>query len=498
MNEHPVIPPVASAFLHPRRHGLLIGGEWRAPVAGEWFETRDPASGEVLAEVASGTAADIDAAVMAARAAFNTGPWHGMTGMQRGRILWRIADLIEQHLEELAVLETLDNGKPVAASRRGDIPAAAGQFRYYAGLAPRIEGTYIPTNIAYQPAGRRMFAHARREPIGVVGAICPWNSPLVMAAMKLAPALAAGCCVVLKPAEETPLTALRLGEIMMEAGLPPGVVNIVTGDGPDAGAALASHPGVDKISFTGSTEVGRRIIAAAMPDMKKLTLELGGKSPMLVMADADMGLAVPGVARGIFSNAGQVCVAGSRIYVHRSRYDELVEGLCQQAKSMRMGHGLEGTTEIGPLINTTQAERVAEFISGGRTEGAQVLAGGQRRDAAFFEPTVIAGARPEMRIMREEIFGPVAMITPFDTWEEAITAANDTRYGLAASVWTQDISVSERTVSAIRAGTVWVNCHSYFSPDLPKGGRGLSGWGVENGTQGLDNYMEWKTVCAVT
>jgi len=491
----------ARAFIdRAARLGLLIDGAWSCAPGAPMRDTCDPATGAVLSRIVDATARDVDQAVAAARRALTTGPWAQATGMQRSRLLWMIADLIEAHADELACLETLDNGKPLSMARFGDILGAAGQFRYFAGLAQRIEGTQIPTSIGYQPKDKRVFAYTRREPVGVVGAICPWNSPIVMAAMKLAPALAAGCTIVLKPSELTPLTALRLGELMLEAGVPPGVVNILTGDGSVVGSAMAAHPGIDKISFTGSTAVGRAIVDAAQGNFKRLTLELGGKSPVLVMDDADMAHAVPGIARGIFANSGQVCVAGSRIYVARSRYDEFVDAFARHAASLRLGHGLEPNTDLGPLISPAQAERVDARVQDGIRAGARLLCGGVRSgpNGAFYAPTVLTDARPDMAIMRDEIFGPVAVVSAFDTWDDAIAAANDTQYGLAASVWTQDLSLAERSTAAIRAGTIWVNCHSYFAADLPKGGRALSGWGVENGAQGLDAYLEWKTVCALT
>jgi phenylacetaldehyde dehydrogenase len=487
------------AFLAKTRKQILIDGIWRDAAGGRTFDTFDPATGRKLAELAEGTSADIDDAVTSARKALEGAAWHGMTPSARGKLLWRIADLIDAHVEELAELETLDQGKSFRTGRFGEIPASAEQFRYYAGFCTKILGTTIPTSIGYQPAGKQIFAYTVREPVGVVAAIVPWNSPMLMAAMKLAPALAAGCTIVLKPAEETSLTALRLGELMLEAGLPAGVVNIVTGLGETVGAALTAHPGVDKVGFTGSTEVGKLIVKAAAGNLKKLTLELGGKSPAIVLPDADMELAIPGVARGIFSNSGQVCVAGSRVYAHRAVYDQLVEGLAQNARKLVLGHGLDERTDLGPLVNRKQADRVAAYVNEGAREGAEIAAGG-RQDGdgmTFFEPTVVTGTRSDMRMMREEIFGPVVAVTPFDDVEEAIAFANDSDYGLAGSLWTQDLSSAHRLAGRIRSGTVWINCHSYFSPELPKGGHKQSGWGYENGAPGLENYLETKTVCSV-
>ena len=494
----PVAPKTegARAFLARPDKQLLIDGAW---VDGTGrFESHDPATGGLLATLAEAGVAEVDSAVEAARRAFESDQWRGMTPSARGKLLWWIAELIEAHADELAELETLDQGKSFRTARFGEIPAAAEQFRYYAGFATKILGTTIPTSIGYQPPGKRIFAYTSREPIGVVAAIVPWNSPMLMAAMKLAPALCAGCTVVLKPAEDTSLTAIRLGELMIEAGLPPGVVNILTGPGA-VGAALAAHDGVDKVTFTGSTATGRRIVEAAAGNLKKLTLELGGKSPAIVRADADLALAVPGVARGIFHNAGQVCVAGSRVYAAQPIYDALVEGLAGEAAKLRLGHGLDPETDLGPLVSARQAERVDSYVAEGAGEGIEIVAGGHRTGdlATFYEPTVLTGARPEMRLMREEIFGPVVAVTPFDEDDAVIPLANDTRYGLAASVWTRDLSAAHRMAAAIRAGTVWINGHSYFSPELPKGGWKESGWGTENGANGLENYLETKTVCAV-
>jgi phenylacetaldehyde dehydrogenase len=486
----------ARAFLSRSNKQHLIGGQWCGASDGGVLDTFDPASGRLLAHLARGTIADVDAAVAAARATFQSDAWRNMTPSARGKLLWRVGELIDRHADELSELEVLDQGKSLKTARFGEIPASAEQFRYFAGFVNKILGTTIPTSISHQPAGRKIFAYTSREPIGVVAAITPWNSPLLMTAMKLAPALAAGCTVVLKPAEETSLTALRLGELLIEAGLPAGSVNIVTGLGETVGAALTAHPDVDKVAFTGSTEVGKLIVAAARGNLKKLTLELGGKSPAIVMSDAEMELAIPGVARGIFANAGQVCVAGSRVYAHRSIYEQLTEGLATEAAKLKLGHGLDAETDLGPLVSEAQAERVAAFVAEGKTAGAEIVAGG-RRERAFHEPTVVTHVGAGMRMMREEIFGPVVAVTPFDDVEEALAFANDSPNGLAASIWTRDLSTAHRTTARIRAGTVWINCHSYFSPELPKGGHKQSGWGYENGAPGLENYLETKTVCAL-
>lgn len=492
----PLTTDAARDFLAQAPKKLWIGGDWVTPQGG-YFTTSDPATGTPLAEVARATKADADAAVSAARAALSRPDWAGMTPAARGALLWRIADLIEHSADALAEVETLDQGKTLRTGRMGEIPGAIAQFRYYAGFATKIMGQTITPSITYQPAGKRVSAFTLREPVGVVAAIVPWNSPLLMAAMKLAPALAAGCTVVLKPAEETPLTALMLADILQRAGLPAGVVNVLTGFGHDVGAALAEHPDVAKLSFTGSTETGRLLLGAARGNLKKLTLELGGKSPAVVMADADLALAVPGVARGIFGNCGQVCVAGSRVYVHRSIYDRFANALVNEARALQLGHGLDPASDLGPLVHARHAAHVAGFVTDACADGAQVLTGGgiAPQGAAFFQPTVVADVRPDMRLMRDEVFGPVVAITPFDTVQDALHMANDTQYGLAASVWTENLSTAHRMAADMRAGTVWVNCHSYFSPELPKGGHGISGWGTENGPQGLENYLETKTVC---
>lgn len=489
----------ALAFLVETTKKLLIDGAWVDGASGESFETRDPANKKVLAHLVRGTAQDADRAVASARRSFDDRRWRDLTPSQRGKVLWRVGELIDAHGDALAELETLDQGKVWATSRFAEIPASAEQFRYFAGFATKISGQTIAPSISYQPAGKQVFAYTLREPVGVVAAITPWNSPLLMAAMKLAPALASGCSVVLKPAEDTSLSALYLGDLLLEAGVPRGVVNIVTGYGHEVGARLAEHRDVDKLAFTGSTATGRKLIIAASGNLKKLTLELGGKSPYIVLANADLNAAIEGTMRGVYANGGQVCVAGSRIYVARSLFDQFVEGMAQKADAMTMGHGLDRTSQIGPLINPAHATKVKHYLRAGLADGARLVTSGDLDDdgGSFVRPAVVVGAPSSGALMREEIFGPVAMVTPFDEVDEVIHEANDTGYGLAASVWTQSHSQAHLVSSALRAGTVWINGHSYFSPELPKGGWKESGWGTENNAEGLDNYLQTKTVCSI-
>jgi len=494
------IVPATLIFLQTKQRKLLINNEWVTGTSGDMIPTIDPATGEILAEVVSAQKEDVDRAVSAARSALKSVAWRGMTPTQRGQLLWRLGDLIEANIDELAELETLDQGKPLFISRWAEIPGAVEQFRFFGGAASKIEGSTIPSSINYQPEGKRIFAYTRKEPIGVVAAIVPWNSPLVLTAMKLAPALAAGCTVVLKPAEDTSLSALRLGELIIEAGFPAGVVNIVTGYGTVAGKALAEHEDVDKVAFTGSTATGRKILdAAASSNLKKVTLELGGKSPVVIMPDADMNLAIPGVANAIFFNGGQVCVAGSRLYAHSSVFDQVVEGVANIAKGTKLGHGLDQNTQMGPLVNARQAELVSQFINRAVADGGEVVSGGNRieGDGFFVEPTVIANVNQDMEIVREEVFGPVLVCQQFDDIEQVTELANDSKYGLAASVWTESLSQAHRMAENIRAGSVWINCHSMYDASLPIGGMKQSGWGRDSGFQAMDNYLEVKTVCAV-
>ena len=490
--------PDALRFLAAPMRKMLIGADWVEAASGRMMAATDPATGAHLSQFPAAGPEDVERAVAAARHSFDSGTWRTMLPSARAKILWRVGDLIDAHIEELAELETLDQGKPYPISRYAEIPGAAEQFRYFAGQTTRLEGQTIPTSIGYQPAGKQIFAYTQREPVGVVAAIVPWNSPMIMAAMKLAPALAAGCSIILKPAEDTSLTALRLGELLLEAGVPPGVVNIVTGVGEVVGAALAAHPYVDKVAFTGSTDVGRRIVAAAGGNLKKVTLELGGKSTSIVLPDADLSLTIPGVANAIFFNSGQVCVAGSRLYAHRSVFDEVVEGVAKVARSLKLGHGLDPATQIGPLVIRKQSDRVQGYVDAGIADGARAIGGGQLGDLkTFVAPTVLVDVRPEMSCVREEIFGPVVVATPFDDVADAVRQSNDSIYGLAASVWTENLSQAHRTAAALNSGTVWINCHLMYDASLPIGGFKQSGWGRESGQQAVDNYLRTKTVCAV-
>jgi phenylacetaldehyde dehydrogenase len=475
---------------------MLINGKWVQSASGKTFATYNPATGEVLSQVAEGDREDIDRAVNSARAAFDTGPWSKLTASERGRLVWKLADLLEKNLEEFAQLESLDNGKPLKVARGADVPLAVDLFRYMAGWATKIEGNTIPLSVPYTP-GVKYLAYTLREPVGVVGQIIPWNFPLLMAAWKLGPALAAGCTVVLKPAEQTPLTAIRLGELIQEAGFPDGVVNIVPGYGETAGAAIAAHPKVDKVAFTGSTDVGKLIVQGASGNLKKVSLELGGKSPNVVLHDADMQTAIPGAASAIFFNHGQCCCAGSRLYIEKGSFDKVVEGIAEEAQKIHVGPGLESSTDMGPLVSEEQLNRVCGYLESGFSEGAKAVVGGSRLgDKGYFvKPTVLVNTNERMKVVQEEIFGPVVTAIPFRDTDELIAQANDTIYGLAAGIWTRDIQKAHRIASQLRAGTVWINCYNIFDAALPFGGYKQSGWGREMGHEVLEAYTEVKSVC---
>lgn len=488
------LQPDTLRFLEKDEKKLLIGGEWVAATSGETFAAINPAYGEEIARIALAGEADIDQAVLVARRAFEHGPWAKMSGEERGRLLWKLADLVEAHADELAEIETLDNGKPLRVSRHGDIPQAVKHFRYYAGLAGKLEGSTIPVSFPNQ------FVYTRREPMGVVGLIIPWNFPLLMAAWKLAPALAAGNTTILKPAEETPLSALRLGELTIEAGFPESVVNILTGPGIPTGAGIVNHMGVDKVAFTGSTEVGREIMKnAALSNLKRVSLELGGKSPNVIFADANLPKAIKGANWAVFSTAGQECVAGTRLFIERAAYDQVLEGLTAEAERIRVGNGFTPKIHIGPLVSERQLERVMGYIENGKKSELNLVTGGERLGGElaagyFLSPTIFTHEDDNNALVQEEIFGPVVAASPFDDWDELIERANMTHYGLAAGVWTQDISKAHRFAHAVKAGTVWINSYGLFDAAAPFGGYKESGFGREMGREAMDLYTQTKTV----
>jgi phenylacetaldehyde dehydrogenase len=479
---------------------MYIGGAWVPAVSGATFPVHDPADGSIVVEVPAGAAPDVDRAVAAARAAFAPeGPWRSLTPQARGRLIWKLADILEENAERMAVLDSIDSGKPINEMRFFDVPFSADVLRYYAGWTTKITGDTIP--ISYPASGGGKFhAYTLKEPVGVVAAIIPWNLPLLMAIKKLAPALATGCTVVLKPAEQTPISVALLAQLTAEAGIPAGVVNYVTGFGETAGAALVEHPDVDKVTFTGSVATGKAIVRAAAGNLKRVSLELGGKSPNIVFDDADLDTVVAGAAMAAFATQGESCIAGSRLYVQRGVFDEVVNRLSAHAASITLGRGTDPGTQMGPLISAGHRDRVLGYVRTGVEEGAKVVTGGRAPEGPaydggyFVEPTVLVNARPDSRIMHEEIFGPVVSAVPFDSEEEVLALANNTRFGLGAAVWTRDISRAHRMAAAIESGQVWVNCYQACDSALPFGGTKESGWGRETCKETLDEYLETKTV----
>ncbi|WP_159499052.1 aldehyde dehydrogenase [Microbacterium sp. 18062] len=484
--------PEVEAFLD-REHGLIVGAGRPAASDGGLIDVHNPATGRRISRVAAGTAADVDAAVAAARGALPV--WNGLAPAERANLLWRLGEEIERRAVELGQLDTLDNGKPTSESATLDVPLCASLFKYYAGWATKIEGETIT------PSGGGAFhVYTRREPVGVVGAIIPWNFPLLMVGYKLGPALAAGNTVVLKPAEQTPLSALRLVELALEIGFPPGVVNVVTGDGEGAGAPLSGHLDVDKITFTGENATGQKILEASKGNMKRLSLELGGKSPSLVFEDADLQAAIDGTFGAVYFNQGQCCIAGARVFVHRSVYEPFLAGLAEKVRGIRLGDGLDPRTTMGPLVSREQQERVSGMIAAGVGEGATAVVGGGTvqlpglADGYFVQPTLFTDVERDMTIMRREIFGPVGMVGAFDTEEEAVTLANDTQFGLASGIWTRDVKRTHRVAAQIKAGVVWSNTYGMFDVAVPYGGFKASGYGKELGREALDPYLQTKTV----
>jgi len=491
-------PADVAAFL-TREHGLLVGGRWRPSRTGRTMVSTNPATGRPLAELALGDQSDVDDAVTAARAALTEPAWRDITPLQRGELLHRLAELVEDHAAELAFIESLDNGKPVTVARAVDVGTTAKLFRYFAGWPSKFEGSTIPLS---PRNGLRILNYTVHEPIGVVGAIVPWNFPMSMASWKLAPALAMGNAVVLKPAEETSLSTLRLAELIEEAGFPPGVVNVVTGTGPVVGAAIAAHPGVDKVAFTGSTEVGRLVTTAALGNMKKVSLELGGKSPHIVLPDADPAAVAAAASDGIFFNQGQTCTAGSRLYVHDDIYDDVMSALVDHARRIVVGPGHDLATQMGPLVSARQLDTVTSYVESGLADGAVLVTGGSRPSGLddryagghFLEPTVLAETTHDMRVVREEIFGPVLVAMRWSEVDDLIDKANDSPYGLSAGLWTNDLTQAHRIAAEIKAGTVWINCYNLTDPASPFGGYKQSGWGREMGRDVLEQYTETKSV----
>ena len=494
MNEITSAKHLLPAFLStPQPKGLLIDGQWVQAASGKTFTSSNPATGEVIASLAEADAIDVDRAVAAARRAFDEGPWRRTKPFERQQMLLKLADLVDANFDELALIDTLDMGGPITRTRAAR-RRAVGMIRFYAGLATTLRGDTIENSLPGD-----VFSYTLKEPVGVVGAIIPWNGPLGLSIWKIAPALATGCTIVLKPAEQASLSPLRFAELVMEAGFPPGVVNVVTGFG-EAGAALASHPGVDKVAFTGSTETGQAIIRASAGNIKRLSLELGGKSPDIVFADANLDEAVPGAAMAVFSNAGQICSAGTRLFVERKIYDEFVHRVAEYGKTIKVGNGIDPETQMGPVVSSSQLDRVLGYLQLGHKEGAKALSGGERLTGGdfnkgyFVPPTVFADVNDDMTIAKEEIFGPVISALPFDDIDDVVRRANTTPFGLGSGVWTRDVGKAHRMAGAIRAGTVWINCYQAMDPAVPFGGYKMSGYGRESGVQHVEEYLNVKAV----
>jgi len=478
---------VVSDFLSEEKK-LFIGGEFVSSSSNNTFQTLNPANNEVLAEVHEASEEDVDSAVQAAKDAFENGEWSTMTPLERGDLIYKLAILIDEHKQYIAEIDSLDNGKPLAELLENDLPNAIGQFKYFSGWASKLTGQHIPVN-------GNFLNYTRHEPIGVVGQIIPWNFPFMMAAWKIAPALAAGCTVILKSAEQTPLSALYLAKLVQEAGFPKGVINIVSGHGETTGAALVKHPSVNKIAFTGSTEVGKIIMKEAANTMKRVTLELGGKSPNIILKDADINKAAEGVFAGIMYNQGEVCSAGSRAYVHSSIYEEFVNRLVTLTKKVKLGTGLQSGITMGPLVSEEQKERVINYIAIGKSEGAKlVCGGGASEQGCFVEPTIFGDVEDDMRISREEIFGPVLVVSKFESELEVVERANDSEYGLGAGIWTENITSAHNIANKLKSGSVWINCYNATDPASPFGGFKNSGFGREMGSYALQNYTEVKSI----
>ena len=472
-----------------RQTQLFIGGQWVPSQSGKTFETINPANEEVIASVAEGDAADVDLAAKAARKAFESGPWSTMDARDRGRLMYKLADLIEEEADELAALESLDNGKPIRDAKAADLPLTIDALRYYAGYADKIHGQTIPVRGNY-------FTYTRKEPVGVVGQIIPWNFPMLMVAWKWGPALAAGCTIVMKPAEQTPLTCLRMARLAQKAGIPDGVINVVPGYGPTAGAAVVKHPGIDKIAFTGEGLTAQIIMREAASTLKRITFELGGKSPNIIYADSDLDAAAAGAHFGLYFNQGQCCCAGSRVYVEEKIHDKFLDKVAAMNKSRKLGNQLDPTTEQGPQVDKAQYDKIMKYIGIGKEQGATMISGGSRHgDKGFFvQPTLFSGVKDDMAIAREEIFGPVMSVLTFKDTDDIVARANNTSFGLAAAVWTRDVGKAHYLAKKIKAGTVWINCYDVFDAAAPFGGYKMSGMGRELGEEGLRAYTETKTV----